>query len=54
MMELSRFITFDDEKKFIERLRDIVGLAPKDVGISPYLTLDKSCKIESVWHELHP
>ena len=54
LMELSRFSTFDEEKKFITRLRNILGLRPKDVGISPYLTLDKTCKLESVWHELHP
>jgi len=54
LLDLSRIATFDDEKMFVKRLREIKHLKPKDVGISPYLTLDKSCKIEQVWNELNP
>ena len=46
LLDLSRIATFDDEKQLVGRIKEVKGLKPKDVGISPYLTLDNSCKIE--------
>ena len=42
-------ITKEQEQKFCKRLEQIGDFKPRDVGISPYLTLDTTSNLEQVF-----
>lgn len=54
VLKLCRVITREQEFDFCKRLSEVTGLRPKQVGISPYLTLDDTCMLEQIYKELHP
>ena len=49
VLSLCREITKEQEQKFCKRLEQIGDFKPRDVGISPYLTLDTTSNLEQVF-----
>jgi len=53
VLSLCRETTREQELALQKRLRVLYNLKPKDIGISPYLTLDESSNILQVYKDLH-
>jgi len=53
VLSLCREITKEQELKFSKRLEQIGDFKPKDVGISPYLTLDTTSNMEQIYLKSH-
>ena len=51
VVSLCRASTLELEFNYLKRKNEVQGLKPKDVGVSPYLTLDKTGNLEKIFLE---
>ena len=54
ILQLCGELTRKEEEKYVKIKRDFANMKPKDLGISPFFTLDDTSKLESVFLQLHP
>lgn len=50
MLSLFAEVTKEQKQQYLARLKEVEGLKPTHVGISPYLTLDETSNLEEVYH----
>lgn len=51
VLKLSQVVTYDQEASFLNRLKQLEGLKPADLGINDYLTLDKTSNLVAVYKD---
>jgi len=51
VVSICRQMNLAHEQSYLKRLEEVRGIKPRDVGISPFLTLDKTGNLEKVFME---
>ena len=51
VVSICRQMNLAHEVTYFKRLQDVKGIKPRDVGISPFLTLDRTGNLEKVFME---
>ena len=53
ILQMCRELTRQDEEAFSKKTEEIIKLKPKNIGISPYHTLDETSKLMTVFNEVN-
>ena len=51
LVSIYRQVNAANEVKYLKRLEELKGIKPKDVGISPFLRLDRTGNLEKMFME---